>query len=86
MNNINLVLSVKDLSVSFSKEKNVLKNVSFEVKKGEIISLIGLNGTGKSTLLKSLVGLIKFTNGFINKFNSNVFYIPQTNDLNMSFP
>ena len=86
MNNMDLVLSVKDLSVSFSKEKNVLKDVSFEVKKGEIISLIGLNGTGKSTLLKSLIGLIKPSKGNIKNFGSKVFYIPQTNDLNMSFP
>ena len=81
-----LVLSVKDLSVSFSKEKKVLEHISFEVKKGEIISLIGLNGTGKSTLLKALVGLVKLSSGKIDNFGSKIFYIPQTNDLNMSFP
>lgn len=80
------VLKVKNLSVSFKKGVNILENISFEIQKGQIVSLIGLNGTGKTTLLKAIVGLIKSTSGSVDKMNSKVFYIPQRTDLNMSFP
>lgn len=83
---MNLLLEVKNLSVEFKKGKKILDHVSFEVKKGEMISLIGLNGTGKSTLLKAIVGLVKPTSGTVVKHTDKIFYIPQKSDLDTSFP
>ncbi len=40
-----------------------LKNVSFEVKKGEVVGFVGSNGAGKSTLLKVIAGVMKPTEG-----------------------
>ncbi len=83
---MNTLLEVKNLSVEFSGKRKVLDNVSFQVNKAELISLIGLNGTGKSTLLKTIVGLVMPTSGEITKHTEKIFYIPQKSDLDTSFP
>ena len=46
-------------------EKEVLRGITFEVKEGEILFILGTSGTGKSVLLKNLVGLLKPTSGKI---------------------
>ncbi|OZB96008.1 ABC-F family ATP-binding cassette domain-containing protein [Paenibacillus sp. XY044] len=50
------VLQVRDLSVSFQPPKTLFKDVSFDLRRGETVALIGPNGIGKSTLLKCLIG------------------------------
>lgn len=44
---------------------SIIRDISFELKKGEIVSIIGRNGVGKSTLMKTLTGLIESKNGKI---------------------
>lgn len=58
------VLEVKKISKSFNKIK-ILNNFSLEVKKGEIVSIIGPSGIGKSTLLRCICGLEKIDDGEI---------------------
>lgn len=58
------MLEVKDLVVSYGSIL-ALKGISFEVKKGEIISLIGANGAGKTTTLHSISNLIKKQSGTV---------------------
>ena len=53
---------VKKLRVAFGA-KEILKDVSFTVKRGEILVLMGLSGTGKSTTLRSIAGLLKPNSG-----------------------
>jgi len=53
------LLSVKDLSVTM-RGRPVLRDVSFDVGKGELVGLIGPNGAGKSTLMRAALGLIPF--------------------------
>ena len=58
------MLDVKDLHVSYGAIKAV-QGVSFELNEGEIVALIGSNGTGKSTILRTISGLEKAKSGSI---------------------
>ena len=65
------MLEVKNLSKSFSS-LCVIDNVSCKFKEGEIIALLGENGSGKTTMLKCLANIINIDNGEIN-YNNNQF-------------
>ncbi len=67
----NDVLKVDNISKSFSDEP-LYDGLSFEIHKGERIAIIGSNGTGKTTLLKIIMGLTKADSGDIS-FGSNVY-------------
>lgn len=58
------MLRVENLSVTYSGEA-VLRDVSMDVNEGEIVSVVGANGGGKTTLLKTLSGLMKPASGSI---------------------
>ncbi len=66
----NDVLSVENLAKSYG-ERTLFSNVSFEIKRGEHIALIGQNGTGKTNILKIINGLIEADNGCV-KLGTNV--------------
>jgi len=51
------LLTIKNLSAWYSREKNVLSDFCLELKRNEVVGLIGLNGAGKTTLLNTLSGL-----------------------------
>lgn len=48
------------------REFNALKNVSFDIRKGEIVGIIGKNGSGKSTILKIITGVLQGTSGTVD--------------------
>jgi len=52
------VLTVTGLNV-FYGESHVVRDVSFDLRKGETVAIMGRNGMGKSTLLKSLIGILR---------------------------
>lgn len=58
----NVMVSIRDLYKSFG-ENQVLKGVSFDVEKGQIVSILGSSGSGKTTLLRCIVGLEKADSG-----------------------
>ena len=58
------MLKVNDIHVYYGKI-HAVKGVSFEVNEGEIVSLIGANGAGKSTILKTVSGLMHPKSGTI---------------------
>lgn len=60
-----MFLKVKNLVKNYSSEFPIIKDLSFSVKKGELISFLGESGSGKTTFLKCLSGLEKTNSGFI---------------------
>ncbi|ELL0597730.1 ABC transporter ATP-binding protein [Vibrio vulnificus] len=57
------LLDVRNLTYSYDGEKNALEGVSFNVQRGEFVSILGKNGSGKSTITKLIMGVIEPDNG-----------------------
>jgi zinc transport system ATP-binding protein len=89
------IIEVKNLSVHYGQTE-ALKNISFEIEKGDFIGLAGPNGGGKTTLIKAILNLIPISNGeikilgnSIERFNdwSKIGYLPQkSSTINALFP
>jgi len=71
INKKEIVISLKNLSKSFG-EQHVLTDINLEVYKGENVALLGKSGSGKSVLIKLIVGLLKPTEGEIIVMDKNV--------------
>jgi len=84
-------ISVKNVTKVYGKQK-ALDNVSFEIKKGEIVGFLGPNGAGKSTMMKIITGYIPPTSGYVEVNGLSIFensleikrqigYLPEHNPL-----
>jgi len=69
------MLEIKELNVSYEKVQ-VLWGLSFTVNEGEIVSLLGSNGAGKSTTVKTIQGLLKSKSGSIRFMDRNIEGLP----------
>ncbi len=80
--------SINNMSYSYNKKEDVLKNINIDIRKGEFIGIVGLSGAGKTTLVDCLLGLldyqgdIKIDNVVLNSDNIQSFrniigYVPQ---------
>lgn len=65
------MLKVNNLQVNYGMI-NAVRNVSFEVNEGEIVTLIGANGAGKSTILRTISGLVKASGGSVEYEGKNL--------------
>lgn len=85
--NMEKILDINNLSFSYYNT-DVLKNVSFTINKGDFVGIIGANGTGKSTLIKLILGLLNTSDGEISVAeNTKIGYVSQkANSFNSSFP
>jgi len=70
-----MLLSAKNLEKSFRKRK-VVKDVSLDVKTGEVVGLLGPNGAGKTTVFYMMVGLIPADHGEIYLDDQNMTHLP----------
>ncbi|SDK05831.1 phosphonate transport system ATP-binding protein [Jeotgalicoccus aerolatus] len=60
-----VIMSIENLNKEYTKGKSVLKRINFNIKQGELLSIIGPSGAGKSTLLRSINRMIEPTSGKI---------------------
>ena len=85
-----MYLEVKNLAKHFDSDYPIIKDLSFSIKKGEIISFLGESGSGKTTFLKCIAGLEKINSGSIS-LNSvclndkNIFINPQDRKIGFVF-
>ena len=63
--NQNPILELDNINFSYNNEKQILKNVSFKINKGDMAAIVGRNGAGKSTISKLVCGFYKPTSGRI---------------------
>ena len=89
------MLKLENISCNYGKE-NIIENITFNVKKGEILSILGANGSGKSTLLKAIVGLLPYAGTLLldgveskklttKKRASLIAYVPQSTVIPFEF-
>jgi branched-chain amino acid transport system ATP-binding protein len=65
------MLNIDNLTVSYGGIE-ALRGISLQVEEGKIVTLVGANGAGKSTMLRSIVGLVKPKGGSISYMNKNI--------------
>lgn len=69
------MLELADAEISYGKME-VIHKVSLNVRKGELVSVIGANGAGKSTLIKAMMGLVKLKKGRLIFEDSDITHLP----------
>ena len=84
-NNKKLLLKLENAGYTVNN-KSLVRGVSFEVKQGEIVTLIGPNGSGKSTTAKIALGIHKKIDGKVKKFTNKIGYVPQKISVDWTLP
>jgi len=81
-----ILLELKNIELTKGRQ-NILRDISFDVKKNDFITIIGPNGAGKTSLVKVILGILKKTSGEINKNdNLKIGYVPQLFHVQKSMP
>lgn len=65
------ILEIKNLTKYYGKHRGV-SDVSFQVEQGDIFGFLGSNGAGKSTTIRSMLGLIQFQKGSVRIFGKDI--------------
>lgn len=95
--NQDIILRAENLSFHYNGEQPILKDISFSLKSGESLGVLGPNGGGKSTLMKIIAGLLKADSGNLyfeekkcSDYPTHPFhkfsYVPQNSELNTILP
>lgn len=85
-------LVIRDLTVAYGR-KVVLKGVQADIKRGQVVGVVGPNGGGKSTLLKAILGVVPVAGGNVMLFGrpaaksrAKIAYVPQREEVDWEFP
>ncbi|MGD6834283.1 ABC transporter ATP-binding protein [Sutcliffiella halmapala] len=63
------MLNIENLDFSYTQNSPVLNNVNINITSGDCVALVGYNGSGKTTIIKLILGLLKPSQGIVNVFN-----------------
>jgi len=81
------LITIKNLSFSYSKGNDLLKDINLHIPKGIYLSILGENGSCKSTLVKLILGILKPDSGLITLASNKISYVSQKLDnFNAEFP
>jgi len=72
----NIILKVKNLNVRLEKEE-IIKDLSFEIKQGDVLTVLGPNGAGKTVLLRTLLGILPYKGEIKWEKEVKIGYVPQ---------
>jgi len=73
---LEIILEVKNLKVELEARK-IIENLSFKVRKGDVLTILGPNGAGKTVLLKALLGFLPYQGEIHWTSNTKIGYVPQ---------
>ncbi|MBN3489941.1 ATP-binding cassette domain-containing protein [Acholeplasma equirhinis] len=79
------VITYENVSILYGTHE-VIKDISFTVKRNDFLNIVGPNGAGKTTLIKSLIDEIKVDNGKKHMACQRIGYVPQRQDIKRHFP
>jgi manganese/iron transport system ATP-binding protein len=88
-------IQVKDVTVAYRNGTTALKHATFSTPRGSITALVGVNGAGKSTIFKAIMGFVPVVGGSITilgqegrkaQRQNKVAYVPQSEDVDWNFP
>lgn len=87
------MIKAQNLAFSYSNSKHLFRDVSFQLKKGEVMAVLGANGVGKTTMMRCMMGFLKLKEGDVwvdgvntksmntSRFWKNISYVPQAKNL-----
>ncbi|MDQ1254555.1 MAG: iron complex transport system ATP-binding protein, partial [Euryarchaeota archaeon] len=75
---MNKILDIKNAEFSYNGKKSIFRNVNISLERGDVLCILGPNGTGKSTLVKCMNSLLKLKGGEILLKNKNIYSIGKT--------